>query len=52
MHLRRLHWGRQGIWRCVFEVLGQDADNEYVLIDSTIVKSYWHSAGTKKRGLS
>ncbi|MDH6186788.1 hypothetical protein [Polaromonas sp. CG_23.6] len=28
----------------------RDADNEYVLIDSTIVKAHQHSAGAKKKG--
>ena len=41
-----------GVWRRVFEVLAQDADNEYVMIDSTIVKAHQHSAGAKKGGLN
>ena len=51
VHLRHSRWSRSGVWQRVFEVLAQDADNEYVLIDSTIVKAHQHSAGAKKGGL-
>ncbi|CDS50060.1 putative transposase [Polaromonas sp. CG9_12] len=50
VHLRHSRWSKTGVWRRVFEVLAQDADNEYVLIDSTIVKAHQHSAGAKKKG--
>ena len=49
VHLRHSRWSRWGAWQRVFEVLAQDAHNEYVLIDSTIVKAHQHSAGAKKR---
>lgn len=52
VHLRHSRWSQTGVWRHVFEALAQDADNEYVMIDSTIVKAHQHSAGAKKRGLS
>jgi hypothetical protein len=29
----------------VFEILAADADNEYAMIDSTIVRAHQHSAG-------
>ena len=48
VHLRHSRWSRTGVWRHVFEALAQDADNEYVMIDSTIVKAHQHSAGQKK----
>jgi hypothetical protein len=31
-------------------MLSQDADNEYAMIDSTIVRAHQHSAGAKKNG--
>ena len=52
VHLRHSRWSGSGVWLRVFEVLAQDADNEYVLIDSTIVKAHQHSAGAKKSGLT
>ena len=52
VHLRHSRWSKWGVWQRVFEVFAQDADNEYVLIDSTIVRAHQHSAGAKKRGLN
>lgn len=52
VHLRHSRWSRWGVWQRAFEVLAQDADNEYVLIDSTIVRAHQHSAGAKKGGLN
>ena len=50
--LRHSRWSRWGVWLRVFEMLAQDADNEYCMIDSTVVKAHQHSAGAKKRGLN
>ena len=52
VHLRHLRWSKWGVWQRVFETLAQDADNEYILIDSTIVSAHQHSAGAKKGGLN
>jgi hypothetical protein len=32
----------------VFQYLAADADNEYAMIDSTIVRAHQHSAGAKR----
>ena len=50
VHLRHSRWSQTGVWRRVFEGSAQDADNKYVMIDSTIVKAHQHSAGAKKKG--
>lgn len=34
----------------MFQALAADADNEYAMIDSTIVRAHQHSAGAKKKG--
>ena len=52
VHLRHSRWSHTGVWRRAFETLAQDADNEYCMIDSTIVKAHQHSAGAKKKGLN
>jgi len=49
IHLRHTRWSRKGIWKKVFELLAEDADNEYAMIDSTIVRVHQHSAGAKKK---
>ncbi len=51
VHLRHSRWSKTGVWQRIFEALGQDADNEYVMIDSTIVRAHQHSVGAKKGGL-
>lgn len=50
IHTRFSRWSRRGVWRRIFETLAAEADNEYALIDSTIVRAHQHSAGAKKRG--
>src|SRR6266849_8297591 len=47
-HRRFSRWTKKGVWQRVFEHLAADADNEYAMIDSTIVRAHQHS-GTKKR---
>jgi len=37
------------VWERVFAFLADDADNEYAMIDSTIVRAHQHSAGAKKK---
>ncbi len=47
VHMRFSRWSRSGVWEKVFQALAQDADNEYAMIDSTIVRAHQHSAGAK-----
>ena len=36
-------------WNKMFEMLALDADNEYAMIDSTIVHAHQHSCGRPKK---
>jgi len=47
VHTRYRRWAKTGVWERVFQTLAQDADNEYAMIDSTIVRAHQHSAGAK-----
>ena len=47
VHTRHSRWSNRGVWHRVFEALVQDADNEYAMIDATIVRAHQHSAGAK-----
>ena len=47
IHTRHTRWSRRGVWQRVFERLAEDPDNEYAMIDSTIVRAHQHSAGAK-----
>lgn len=51
VHSRHSRWAQSGVWERVFKVLAEDADNEYVMIDATIVRAHQHSAGAKKKGM-
>jgi|SRR5580698_5687351 transposase len=50
VHTRFSRWARSGVWKRVFEHLAGEADNEYAMIDSTIVRAHQHSAGARKKG--
>ena len=49
VHTRFSHWAERGVWKMVFEHLARDADNEYAMIDATIVRAHQHSAGARKK---
>jgi len=48
VHTRFSRWSKSGIWDRAFKHLAAEADNEYAMNDSTIVRAYQHSAGAKK----
>jgi transposase len=50
VHTRFSRWAVSGVWKAVFDHLAKDADNEYAMIDSTIVRAHQHSAGARKKG--
>jgi transposase len=43
-------WAKGGVWERVFRELSADADNEYAMLDSTIVRAHQHAAGARKKG--
>ena len=47
VHKRFTRWARAGIWERIFQVLLQDPDNRYVMVDSTIVRAHQQAAGGK-----
>jgi transposase len=49
IHTRHTRWSQKDVWKKVFETLSQDADNEYVMIDATIVRTHQHSAGSQEK---
>jgi transposase len=50
VHTRFSRWAAGGVWKKIFEHLAGEADNEYAMIDSTIVRAHQHSAGARKKG--
>jgi transposase len=49
-HRRFSRWAKTGVWQRIFKHLAADPDNEYAMIDSTIVRAHQHSAGARKKG--
>ena len=48
-HRRWSRWAQSKVWEKVFQHLAGEADNEYAMIDSTIVRAQQHSAGAQKK---
>jgi transposase len=51
MHRRFNRWAKSGVWERVFRHLAADADNEYAMIVSTIVRAHQHSAGAPRESV-
>ncbi len=49
IYTRFRRWSMKGVGKKLFEQLAVDADNEYAMIDSTIVRAHQHSAGALKK---
>jgi transposase len=51
VHKRFTRWAATGVWEKIFRTLTQDQSNQYLMIDSTIVRAHQQAAtGRKKRG--
>src|SRR5215470_146658 len=42
-------WAKSGVFEGIFKELASDHDNEYMMIDTTIVRAHQHSAGARKK---
>jgi transposase len=42
-------WAKSGVFERIVEQLASDHDNEYMMIDATIVRAHQHSAGARKK---
>ena len=40
-------WSAKGVWQRIFAALSDDADFEYLIVDSTIVRAHQHASGGK-----
>src|SRR4051812_33461913 len=50
VHKRFSRWAAGGVWERVFRTLTKDANNEYLMIDSTIVRAHQQAATERKKG--
>ena len=49
VHQRFSRWAKSGVFERIFKLLSSDPDNEYMMIDATIVRAHQHSAGARKK---
>ena len=47
VHTRFSRWSKQGIWAQLLEKISIAPDDEYHMIDSTVVRAHQHAAGAK-----
>lgn len=52
VHKRFIRWSKKGVWQMIFNTLAADADTEWLMIDSTIVRAHQHAAGAKGAALT
>jgi len=50
IHCRFNRWSKAGVWQSVLEALQRDADTEWVMIDSSIIRAHQDAAGAQKGG--
>ena len=49
IHKRFTRWAEKGVWEKIFQHLIKDRDNEYLMLDSTLIKAHQQSATFKKK---
>ena len=49
IHKRFSRWAEKGVWEKIFKFLIKDRDNEYLMLDSTLVKAHQQSTTYKKK---
>jgi len=49
VHQRFSQWAKSRVFDRIFKLLASDHDNEYMMIDATIVRAHQHSAGARKK---
>lgn len=47
VHKRFMRWAHRGVWERLFQLLSRDRDNEYLMIDSTIIRAHQQAATGK-----
>ena len=50
LHKRFSRWAASGVWEKVFHELLRDRKNQYLMLDSTIVRAHQQAATGRKKG--
>ena len=51
VHKRFVRWARSGVWERIFHELVRDKKNQYLMIDSTLVRAHQQAATGPKKGV-
>jgi transposase len=51
VHKRFTRWAHSGVWERVFAALVADRKNQYLMIDSTLVRAHQQAATGRKKGV-
>lgn len=46
---RYYDWIERGVFAAIFKALSEDADMEWLMVDSTIVRAHQHAAGARRQ---
>jgi putative transposase len=47
VHKRFTRWAKAGVWERIFAALTADPDNQYLMLDSTVVRAHQQAASGK-----
>ena len=47
VHKRFTRWAKAGVWERIFEDMTSDPDNQYLMLDSTVVRAHQQAANGK-----
>lgn len=47
VHKRFTRWAKAGVWERIFDALTADRDNDYLMLDSTLVRAHQQAATGK-----
>jgi transposase len=48
VYVRFHRWSKHGVWQRIFEELAKDSNNEYSMIDATVVRTQRSAAGAQR----
>jgi transposase len=51
VHTRFSRWAKGGVWERLLRHFSAEADTEYAMLDSTVVRAHQHSSGAPKKGV-
>ena len=49
VHTRFIRWAKLGLWEKLFNTLAVDKDEQWLMLDSTLIRVHQHASGAKKK---